>query len=90
MSDRYNLIVETADFSMNLIWALLFCLLYRHFFRLKRFDSRWAYFLPGVFWFGCKKLIDSLIIITFMEPAYTVKGLLKLFLTYGRDRKSVV
>ncbi len=83
MSDRYNLIVETADFSMNLIWALLFCLLYRHFFRLKRSDSRWAYFLPGVFWFGCKKLIDSLIIITFMEPAYTVKGLLKLFLTYG-------
>lgn len=84
MSDLYYLIVETADFTLNLIWAFLFCFLHRHFFRLKRHpDSRWASFFPGILWLGTKKLINSLVIITFTEPTDTVKGLFKLFLTYG-------
>lgn len=84
MSETYYLLINIMDVVLQVTLAVVQCLLYHHFFRLKFHpDSRWLIFLPGVVWLGVKRVIDFTMEIRFVTPADNVKSLLKQLLVYG-------
>ena len=83
-SDFYIISSNIIDIVMHLSWAVILCLLYHHFFSLKKHqNSRWMIFLPGAIWIGLKQIFDVCIVITYETPVDNVKSLFKLLLLYG-------
>ncbi|MDE7044977.1 MAG: ATP-binding protein [Acetatifactor sp.] len=83
MSDLYYLIIDGTDIAMQAAWAILLCLFYHHFFRLKFYpDSRCMIFLPGAVWIGIKRILDIFIVISLTSPKDNVKSLFKQLLIY--------
>lgn len=84
MSETYYLIIDVMDIVMQLVWAVIMCFLYHHFFSLKICrGSRWMTFLPGAVWLSIKRVIDSFMVITLTIPAENMKNLFKQLLVYG-------
>ncbi len=84
MSDTYYLIIEVMNIVTQVIWFVILCLLFHHFFRLKfRSDSRWMTFFPGVLWFAAKQITDALLVVNLITPAESMKSLFKQLLIYG-------
>ncbi|MCM1214448.1 MAG: GHKL domain-containing protein [Lachnospiraceae bacterium] len=84
MSETYYLSIEVMSFVMRVIWSVILCLMYRHFFRLRfRPGSRWMIFLPGVLWFAVKQILDVFIVVSLATPAESMKSLFKQLLVYG-------
>lgn len=90
MSERYYLIIDIADIIFQLIWTVMLCLLYRHFFKLKlrepaapAFAGKLPAFLPGAVWLVLKWIVDTAVPVTLLTPADSVKSLFKLLVTYG-------
>lgn len=83
-SKYYYILCDVIDISMHLSWAAVLCLLYHHFFRLKRHqNSKWMIVLPGAIWIGLKYVIDVCIVINYETPLDNVKSLFKLLFLYG-------
>lgn len=90
MSERYYLIIDIADIIFQLMWTVMLCLLYRHFFKLKlrepaapAFAGKLPAFLPGAVWLALKRIVDTAVPVTLLTPAASVKSLFKLLVTYG-------
>lgn len=90
MSDLYYLIINVADIILQFLWAVILCLLYHHFFKLKlrepavsTFVGKLLIFLPGAVWFVFKRIVDAAVAVTLLTPADSVKSLFKQLLIYG-------
>ena len=84
MSDTYYLIIEVMDITLLIIWSVIMCRLYHHFFKLRFHpESRWMTFLPGIVLVGTKRILDAFMVVTLSTPAESMKSLFRQLLVYG-------